>query len=175
MIKGGKGGGRTVTGLKFEKRVSLKDVLTKLNGYSVEEDIVYFKKNKIAQLLPKYSLYNKLLEPKNIKIKELVSKRLIPDDAILIFSKRTLFIVEIKFQNVGGSVDEKLQTCDFKKRQYTKLLEPLGIDIEYAYVLSDWFKKLEYKDVLQYIILVGCHYFFNELPLKFLGLPEPDK
>lgn len=26
-----------------------------------------------------------------------------------------MFILEVKTQNVAGSVDEKLQTCDFKK------------------------------------------------------------
>ena len=74
---------------------------------------------------------------------------------------------------MGGSVDEKLQTCDFKNQQYNKLLSPLGISVKYTYVLSNWFQKEEYKNVLEYIKSVGCHYFFEELPLSFLGLPEP--
>jgi len=32
-------------------------------------------------------------------------------------------------------------------------------------------KKTEYKDVLDYIQSVNCHYKFNELPLSWLGLP----
>ena len=84
--------------------------------------------------------------------------------------KDTLFLVEMKFQYVAGSVDEKLQTCDFKKRQYTRLLKPAGIKAEYIYVLNDWFKKPEYKDVLDYIKTVGCHYYFNEIPLNVIGL-----
>ena len=87
-------------------------------------------------------------------------------------ANNTLFVVELKFQEVAGSVDEKLQTCHFKLRQYRKLLNGTDVKVEYLYVLNGWFKKPEYVDVLEYIKEVGCHYFFEELPLKFLGLPE---
>ena len=50
----------------------------------------------------------------------------------------------------------------------------LNIDVEYVYILSDWFRNPGYKDVLDYIISVGCHYYFNYLPLKKLGLPVPE-
>ena len=105
----------------------------------------------------------------------IISKKLLPDEAILILTGKTLFIIEIKFQEVAGSVDEKLQTCDFKNKQYNKLLVPLGISAKYVYILSDWFKKDAYKDVLKYVNSVGCYYFFYELPLDFLGLPELTK
>lgn len=85
----------------------------------------------------------------------------------------TLFIIEMKFQKVAGSVDEKLQTCDFKKKQYKKLMSAINVEVEYIYILSDWFRKPEYKDVLDYIISVGCQYYFHYLPLKKLGLPVP--
>ena len=85
--------------------------------------------------------------------------------------RETLFIIEVKYQHVAGSVDEKLQTCDFKRKQYQKLVRPLDLKVEYVYVLSDWFRKLEYKDVLEYIESVNCHYRFNTLPLAWLGLP----
>lgn len=74
-------------------------------------------------------------------------------------------------QESGGSVDEKLQTCDFKKKHYEKLVERLNLKVEYAYVLCDWFKSDKYKDTIEYVKSVNCHYFFNELPLEFLGLP----
>ena len=41
----------------------------------------------------------------------------------------------------------------------------------YGYVFNDWFKDPSYKDVLDYINSVNCHYKFNELPLAWLGLP----
>jgi len=62
--------------------------------------------------------------------------------------------------------------CDFKRKQYQKLVRPLGLRVEYVYVLSDWFRKPEYKDVLEYIESVNCHYIFNTLPLAWLGLPS---
>ena len=85
-----------------------------------------------------------------------------------------MFILELKFQQIAGSVDEKLQTCDFKKKQYRKLLAPLNFEVEYFYILNDWFRKPEYKDVLDYVISVGCQYYFHYLPLQKLGLPVPE-
>jgi hypothetical protein len=173
MKKGGTGGGKTITGLRFESRTTLAKALEKLPDYNVSNDIVYFKGQKVAELYQKHKLYKKLLEPNNIDYLAFISKKLLPDDAIYILKDKILYIVEMKFQIVAGSVDEKLQTCDFKNKQYKKLLAPLGISVKYVYVLSDWFKKTEYKDVLEFIKSVGCYYFFNELPLEFLGLPKP--
>ena len=85
-----------------------------------------------------------------------------------------MFIIEVKTQNVAGSVDEKLQTCDFKKKQYKKLLSQLNMEVEYICILDDWFRKSAYKDVLDYIISVGCQYYFNYIPLHKLGLPVPE-
>ena len=84
-----------------------------------------------------------------------------------------MFIIEMKFQQGPGSVDEKLQTCDFKKKQYKKLMSQLNIEVEYIYVLDNWFKKPGYKDTLDYVISSGCQYYFNYLPLQKLGLPVP--
>jgi hypothetical protein len=173
--KGGVGGGKTITGLRFESRIGLETVLSTLPGYKVFDDIVYFKSTKIAEIYQKHKLYKKLLEPNGIDYTKIISKKLLPDDAILILKDNTLYIIEMKFQEVSGSVDEKLQTCGFKHQEYQKLLAPLNIAVQYVYVLSDWFKKKEYKDVLQYVKSVDCHYFFNEIPLDFLGLPEPKK
>ncbi|MDR0772612.1 MAG: hypothetical protein LBF15_06545 [Candidatus Peribacteria bacterium] len=72
----------------------------------------------------------------------------------------TLFIIEAKYQQVKGSVDEKLQTCDFKNKQYKKLFSPLNISVKYCYILSEWFMDPKYKDVLNYIQAVDCYYFF---------------
>lgn len=85
---------------------------------------------------------------------------------------RAMFFIKLKYQQVAGSVNEKLQTCDFKRKQYLKLVQPLDIKVEYVYVLNDWFKQPSYKDVLDYINSVNCHYKFNELPLTWLGMPK---
>ena len=173
MIRGGKGGAKTAhSGLRFESRVAMQSLLASLPDYGVKGDNVYFKKEKVAEFYGKNKLYKNLLEANKIDYSKIVSKKLLPDEAILILAGGTLFIIEIKFQEVAGSVDEKLQTCDFKNRQYNRLLAPLGIVVKYVYILNEWFKKPEYKDVLEYVESVGCYYFFYELPLGFLGLPE---
>lgn len=99
----------------------------------------------------------------------------IPDDSIFVLNNNTLFIIECKHQEVAGSVDEKLQTCDFKKKQYKKLMAPANIDVEYIYLLDNWFTDPKYKDVLDYILSVGCDYYFEYIPLARLGLPVPDE
>ena len=98
---------------------------------------------------------------------------MLPDEALYVIINNTLFVIEMKYQEVTGSVDEKLQTCDFKKKQYKKLMAPLNIDVEYIYILDDWFRKPEYKDVLDYVISMGCQYYFQYLPWQKLGLPVP--
>jgi hypothetical protein len=173
MIKGGIGGARTGTGLKFESRINLKDVIRPLKGYNIAGDEVFFGATKVAELYQKNKIYKNLLEPRGINYAKVISKKLLPDDALFLVSNNTLFIIEIKFQEVAGSVDEKLQTCDFKNRQYNKLFGSLDIPVKYIYVLNEWFRKPEYKDVLDYIKSVGCYYFFYEIPLSFLGLPNP--
>lgn len=174
MITDGTGGGNTKTGLNFENESDILKIFSQTLYYRVDKNTIYFKNKEVARSYRKYELY-KFLKSKNIDYKKYISKRLLPDDAIYVILNNVLYIVEMKFQKVAGSVDEKLQTCDFKKKQYKKLMSPLNIDVEYIYILNDWFKKPEYKDTLDYIISVGCSYYFNYLPLKKIGLPVPEK
>lgn len=176
MIEGGIGGGNTITGLRFEEKTDLLELLAATEGYEVQQASIgkriLFNGVEVAQCYRKHDLY-KFLKSNGIHWEKLISKRLLPDDAIYVIHNNTLFIVEIKFQQVTGSVDEKLQTCDFKKKQYKKLMSQLNIEVEYIYVLSDWFRHQSYKDSLDYIISVGCQYYFGYLPLQKLGLPVP--
>ncbi|MDR2410898.1 MAG: hypothetical protein LBE13_22690 [Bacteroidales bacterium] len=176
MKTGGKGGANTLTGLNFEKKADFHKLLQKVAGYSLrfisgKAGIgVFFHGKLVARCFRKHEFY-KFLEEENIDWTKIISKRLLPDDALWVIVRETLFIIEVKYQQIAGSVDEKLQTCDFKRKQYMKLIAPLELKVEYVYVLSDWFKKTEYRDVLDYINSVNCHYKFNELPLAWLGLP----
>lgn len=97
-----------------------------------------YKGKVIAQIYKKNDFYKYFLEPNGIDWKRHISKKLLPDDSIYVIVNNTLFIIECKFQHVAGSVDEKLQTCDFKKKQYQKLVAPLNIEVEYVYLLSSW-------------------------------------
>ena len=165
MIKDGVGGANTMTGLAFEGKTDLATFLNKQNGYRVEKDKVYYKDGLVARVFKKYKFYS-FLEEYNINWKEIISKQLLPDDCIYVIVDNTIYIIECKFQQVAGSVDEKLQTCDFKKKQYQKLLSRANIEVEYVYLLSEWFKKPQYKYVLDYIISVRCQYYFEYIPLK---------
>jgi hypothetical protein len=163
------GGARTnVNGLLFEQTTSLREVFMQKNEFTVHGDDVFRGGIKVGQLCEKNKIYKCLLEPHKIDYRRIVSKKLLPDEAILVGD--TLYIIEKKFQSGSGSVDEKLQTCDFKKKQYTKLLTEINLKVEYIYFLNDWFLRLEYDDVKQYITEVGCQYYFDEIPLSAIGL-----
>jgi hypothetical protein len=190
MIKNGKGGGNTKTGLIFEGKTDLATFLSEQKGYEVKlekEKVifqgnettiktknVYYNGTKVAELYKKNEFYSVLLKKLDIVWEEYISKRLFPDDSIFVIMKNTVYIVECKHQQVAGSVDEKLQTCDFKKKQYKKLLSKANLDVEYIYLLDDWFRNDKYKDVLDYIHSVGCDYYFEYIPLYRFGLPVPD-
>lgn len=95
-----------------------------------------------------------------------------PDECYIHRPTKTLVIIEKKFQMVGGSVCEKIQTPDFKIWQFNRTFPEYKI--VYTYCLSSWFKEncqaeleyLEYKqiqvfwgnsptyknDIIQYII-----------------------
>jgi hypothetical protein len=173
MIKDGVGGGNTKTGLVFESKASLSTLIDGLKDYHVDDDgKVFFKKKHVGMIFVKHGLYRYLAQ-KGINYKDHISKKILPDNSILVLLNNVFYVIECKYQQVAGSVDEKLQTCDFKKKQYKKLLSKLNVDVEYIYILSDWFRKSEYKDVLDYIHSVGCDYHFDYIPLKRLGLPVP--
>lgn len=172
MIFGGKGGGNTKTGLVFEGKTDLATFLNSQIGYEVKDNKVFYEGELVGRIFKKHGFY-KFLEELEIDWKQLISKKLLPDDSIFVIIANTLFIIECKFQQVAGSVDEKLQTCDFKKKQYQKLLSKANIEVEYIYLLSDWFRNPSYKDVLDYIHSVNCYYFFEYIPLAKLGLPIP--
>ena len=190
MIRNGKGGGNTKTGLVFEGKTDLGTFLSNQKGYSVckvDEQIVlrgriykkairtvYYYGEKVAELYKKHEFYSSFLFKLDIDWKKYISKQLLPDDSIFVIIKNTVYIIECKHQQVAGSVDEKLQTCDFKKKEYKKLLSKANLDVEYIYLLSNWFRDEKYNDVLDYIHSVGCDYYFEYIPLYRFGLPVPE-
>lgn len=172
MKKGGTGGGNTITGLIYEAKVDLATFLNSQEGYSVQGDKVLYQQKCVARIFKKHSFY-KFLKEEGVNWKEHISSQLLPDNAIYVIVNNTMFIIEVKTQHGTGSTDEKIQTCDFKKKQYQKLLFQLNMEVEFIYILDEWFRKPKYKDVLDYIISVGCQYYFNYIPLHKLGLPIP--
>ncbi|MCY4298850.1 MAG: hypothetical protein OXC61_06085 [Flavobacteriaceae bacterium] len=81
MIKGGKGGEKTITGLHFEKNVSFIAKFKNINGYSIKEikrgksksksHELYYEKNLVAEVYQKDSFYW-LLENKGVHWKDYI-------------------------------------------------------------------------------------------------------
>lgn len=186
MVRGGVGGGNTQTGIEFEGIVDIVTYLqNNVDGYScVEKPInvkrqsmgfdIFYNKRLVAESFKKHELYRHL-DLIKIDWKDILSKKLLPDDAIYVIHNNTVFIIEVKYQEVDGSVDEKLQTCGFKLNQYRKLFAPLNHNVEYIYILNDWFRNPKYKDTLNYVIAMNCKYYFGYLPLYEIGLPIPNE
>ena len=164
MKKGGTGGGNTITGLIYEAEVDLGTFLSRQQDYRVSGFDVFYQEELVAKLFKKHELY-RYLASVGVDWKKHISSKLLPDNCIYVIVNNTVYILEVKHQEVGGSVDEKLQTCDFKKKQYTKLFAELNYKVEYMYILDNWFKADKYKDVRDYIISVGCHYYYSYIPL----------
>lgn len=176
----GGGANTNQTGLAFEKETSLNDALIEI-GYHIKDNEVYdIHDNFIGLSVSKYDFYKKFLEidyigpdkDKLIKVnyKQYNSKRWLPDEAFVNNLNKTVYIIEKKYQEQSGSIDEKLPNCHFKKLEYEKLCNPKGYNVEFIYVLSDWFKQNQYKDILDYIKHVECQYYFNNIPLEYLEL-----
>ena len=92
MIKNGKGGGNTKTGLIFEGETDLATFLSKQPSYSVDDGVVYYEGKKVARIFKKYGFY-KFLAEKGVDWKKIISKRLLPDDSIYVIINNTLFII----------------------------------------------------------------------------------
>lgn len=164
------GGAKTnANGLRFEQDTSLNTALINA-GYRIQEEEVFSGNKSIGFSVPQHKLYSKFLEPNGIHYSDYNSKKWLPDECFINKKEKTAYIIEKKFQNSPGSVDEKLQGCDFKKKMYKNLFTPLDYNVVYLYVFNDWFKHHRYRDILDYIKEKGCYYFFNEIPLSFLGL-----
>ena len=77
------GGGNTITGLKFERGRDILSILKNTEGYSVRGNIIYYFNREVARSYRKYGLY-KYLESQNIDYEKIISKRLLPDEALYV-------------------------------------------------------------------------------------------
>ena len=171
MIKDGKGGSNTKIGLAFEEKTDIEKLLSQQPHYKLvwkqftrlkhKYSLLLAENEPQAYLLKKHRLYYFLEEFYQINWKNHLSKKILPDNALYVLNNKTLYIIEVKYQAVAGSVDEKLQTCDFKRKTYQHLVRSLNWNVEYIYILNDWFKQPMYQNTLNYIVSVGCRYYFN--------------
>jgi hypothetical protein len=142
----GAGGKNTnKNGLTFEKKIS---VISEIDIHSSSEPGKYFEftfKND------KDENYKYIAASQNGFFKYMNEKKEInndikpahgckkPDECIIDENAKTIYIIEKKFQQVSGSVCEKIQTVHFKKTHYQKRIP--NYKIHYIYCLSKWFEK----------------------------------
>ena len=96
-----------------------------------------------------------------------------PDTAIFDSALSKLTIIEKKQQEVGGSVDEKLQTCDFKLWYYQDVCKPAGVKVDMYWQLGPWFTQDgRYQKVFDYMQQKSSYLVFDvDLPLQQILSP----
>ncbi|MBE8191014.1 MAG: hypothetical protein HAW64_02215 [Alphaproteobacteria bacterium] len=170
--KHGGGAQTNCNGLKFERDTDILEELKKLSYLTVKGDDIFYNNECIASIYEKHGLYTKFLMPKEIDWKEILSSKLLPDTAVVNHKAKVVYIIEKKFQSGGGSVDEKLQTSDFKTKQYSRLIKSLPYKVQFIFLLNDWFEDKKYDDVKKYIKDIGSNYFIETLPWDSVKLDE---
>jgi hypothetical protein len=138
----GAGGKNTnVNGLIFEKETNFKNNFKKL-GY---DD---YSKNNFKKFIKKHKIEKKLIDGCKS-----------PDECYINDNTKHIIIIEKKFQNMKGSVCEKIQSAPLKKKFFENLLPTYKIT--YAYVLSKWF-EINCNEVIN---LLNIHY---KIPISIL-------
>ena len=173
------GGAKTnLNGLRFEAETSLLELFDATPQFSSKVlqntrfvKNIYLDEALIGYYTEKHDFY-KYLEWRGVDLNGINSKKYLPDGVFINERKKKIFVIEKKYQEVAGSVDEKLQTCDFKKKVYQKLISKMAdnYSLEYYYLLNSFFKKTQYDDVKAYIQSVGCKYFIGFIEFQELGI-----
>lgn len=154
----GAGGSSTnKNGLRYEELTSLKSHFTVTECCKFGEKITF-------DGCKKYHHASKSNLFKYMKDKGHFDKRIHPghgckqpDEAFIDEDKKIVFIIEKKFQSVGGSVCEKIQSPHFKAWMFTRQFRKL-YKIIYIYCLSDYFTK-NCKAEIEYLDTFGWKYF----------------
>lgn len=148
----------------------LANLLNSQPNYSVNaENEVIYKGEIIAKIFSRENFYSNFLEPNGIYWETVISRQILPNEAIFVKDSNTVFIIEKRSQNESGSTDEKLGACAFKRKQYEKLLQG-RCNLKMIYLLSNWFNDPKYRDVLMYINSEGCYYYFDDIPFEIFEL-----
>lgn len=147
----GAGGAKTnKNGLSYEDMTEIKEsdrykytdslkVKTKMIQRVIIDGELHIKIKKAELKL--YMNENKKYNTESEKASE-------PDECYINEDKKIINIIEKKFQQINGSVDEKIQTCVFKIWFYNEQYR--DYEIRYCYCLSDWFKSKKYKPEMRF-------------------------
>lgn len=182
MIRGGVGGANTnKTGLKFEKETDFSELVDMLEKYTVKEIQFSDKKStrgfevyrgtqKIGLIMSQYRFYDFLA---SIGVKNTNSKQWKPDEVFINLENQTVYIVEKKWQETEGSVDEKLLGFGNKRRIYQRLLDqaenPFAVQFIFVGNSSFWNRE-KYKDSFEMLRGDGIKIMFDEYDMSYFGL-----
>jgi hypothetical protein len=187
MKKGGTGGAQTArAGSNFETDTDESFIreLNKIGYLEIDRHELRGKngtlhgrtlENSSAEKIEIYyksGIYRLFFEPRGINYKEFFSARLEPDTAIYSHKTKTLTIIEKKQMSAAGSVAEKLQTCDYKRKYYETLTATLGIKVNIYWVLGKYFEQqqTQLRSVYEYMLSKGSKYYFGDLPINELEI-----
>lgn len=168
------GGAQTnKNGLSYERDYDLSEAIINSGKYTIDDNAFVIEKStnvKKGKLASKNDFYL-YLEKKHVLWNDIVSKKYLPDEAFFNFKKKILYIVEKKYQDGFGSVDEKLQTFPFKKERYEDLVKSLKYSVSFYFLGNDYFNKSTFGDVWEYFETHQIKkYISQKIPLKDFGL-----
>ena len=132
--------------------------------------------NLLGIVTQKHGYYTDIVEPQGVNWEDIFSSKLLPDNAFINYAKQTIYLVEMKYQESGGSVDEKMQTGPFKLHQYQRLTSHFRdkYDVQLIYFLNQYFLASKYDDVKEYLksqdIKVITDNGSQTFPLNAIGL-----
>jgi len=154
MIENGTGGVNTQTGKFFEIET---DLITNLTNANIDISNITFCKQHD---------FPRLLKSKGFDMKKHFGKKFLPDEAFIY--NNHLYIIEKKYQQVNGSVDEKIQTGPYKKLVFDECATALGLNgCTYIYLLSESFNVEKYTlHQIPYLRNQGIQVYFSKIPIQ---------
>lgn len=165
----GAGGFKTnQNGLPYEKLTNLE------NHYNILKEYPHYQlislQGKMMVSTKKTSLFKYMERNMNHQVVKAHGCKQ-PDECFIDESQQTIFIIEKKFQQTGGSVCEKIQTSDFKLWQYSRTFP--NYKVVYIYCLSNWFRnnclaELEYLNAKKVPIFWGDDSYYKSKIIDYI-------
>ena len=174
VINKGTGAGGSNTnknGLPYEELTDLNDCFSTIATMKHASKIIFNKfSSKMYTRTKQSNLFKYMINNINKNI-ETAHGCKNPDECYIDEDLKIIYIIEKKFQQVSGSVCEKIQTPDFKIWQYNRTFPEFKI--VYIYCLSEWFKnnckaEIEYLNYKKIPIFWGNDEKYKEDIIDFI-------
>lgn len=167
-------------GLKFERDTDFSELVSQLEKYSLEE-IIYDDKKKyrgfdvyrddkfVGKIVPHTRFYDWL---KEINLENTNAKHGDPDECFINYENKTVYIIEKKWQQTSGSVDEKLFGFGNKRRLYQRILDSVEdpFSVQFVFVGNDFFKQKSYRNYFEMLRGDGVKIMIDEYDMVYFSL-----